>query len=162
METRHVVHPFAPIINASSKLLVLGSIPSVASVDGGFYYMHPRNRFWPLMSALLGEDFVAMTSGQKSQALLSRGIALYDAVCECDIVGSADGKLTGAVPTDIPALLAVSQINRVYCNGDKAYQTVIRRYPDLPVEVVRLPSTSPANAGSSFVQLLEQWKQIIE
>lgn len=162
MEVRHVVHPFKPILDENSRVLVLGSIPSVASVREGFYYMHGRNRFWPLMSALLGVDLTAATAEAKAAALKSRGIALYDAVYECDIAGSSDGKVSNVKPSDIPSLIAGSEIKRVFCNGERSYKTVKKYFPDLSVEVIRLPSTSPANAAVSLDALITEWRKVLE
>lgn len=91
-ETRHIVHPFAPVMDARCTVLILGSVPSVRSVEEGFYYMHPKNRFWPVIGALTGEDYAAMNFAARRAALTRHGIGLYDAVYECDIMLSSDAK----------------------------------------------------------------------
>ena len=89
-ETRHIVHPFAPVMDARCTVLILGSVPSVRSVEEGFYYMHPKNRFWPVIGALTGENYAALDFSARGAALTRHGIGLYDAVYECDIMLSSD------------------------------------------------------------------------
>lgn len=138
-------------------MLILGSFPSVASRNQGFYYGHPRNRFWPLMAQLLKAP-VPETIEAKTRLLLSHGIALYDALASCRVQGSLDANVKDEVPADLRPLLTAAPIQAIFCNGKKSYEVTKDRY-DLPV--FYLPSTSPANAAWSMERLKSQWQQIL-
>ena len=161
-QTRIVTHPFAPIIDADSKVLILGSVPSVKSVEQGFYYMNPRNRFWQVTSHIVGQDLTSMDSEGKSKTLIGAGIALYDSVYQCEIEGSKDSSVKVVVATDISKLTAGSQIKRVLCNGRLSYDTAKKYNPDWEDRLVLMPSTSPANAAKSLQSLIEIWGKEIE
>lgn len=160
MALRHVVHPFEPIIDERSRVLILGSVPSVASVERDFYYMHPQNRFWKLMSALLGEDLCHADKAEKISVLRQNRIALYDSVEECEILSSSDSKIKVIRPADIPSLLSKAEISRIFCNGNASYGYLVRFYPDLANMARKLPSTSPANAAFSLARLIDEWSVI--
>ena len=147
-ETRHIVHPFAPVMDARCTVLILGSVPSVRSVEEGFYYMHPKNRFWPVIGTLTGEDYAAMN--------------LYDAVYECDIMLSSDSKAKNIVPADIPALIGGTRVQRIFCNGALSYATLVKYHPSLEPMAEKLPSTSPANASYNMPRLIAAWQKICE
>lgn len=157
---RHIIHPFAPIINAQCRVLILGSVPSLRSTQEGFYYMHPQNRFWPIMGSITGQELCGMSLEDRRQALLAAYIGLYDAVYECDIANSSDAKAKNIIPADIPALISGTAVRSIFCNGALAYSTLMRHYPALGCAVSRLPSTSPANAAYSFERLLAAWQQV--
>lgn len=159
-ETRHIVHPFAPIIDSRCTVLILGSVPSVRSVGEGFYYMHPKNRFWPLLGALTGDDYSAMDFSARREALIRRGIGLYDAVYECDIMLSSDSKAKNIVPADIPALICGTRVQRIFCNGALSYAALTRHHPQLAAMAEKLPSTSPANAAYDMRRLMGAWEKI--
>lgn len=161
MQIRHVKHPFPPVIDSRSQILILGSVPSVKSVENNFYYMHPQNRFWRVLSLLFEQDLYGATIDERKNFLLSHNIALYDSVEECDILGSSDSHISNVVYADIPALLAKSVITHIYCNGKASYRHLINGYPSLPVAVSALPSTSPANAAFSLDRLVDEWKVIV-
>jgi hypoxanthine-DNA glycosylase len=161
MQSRHVVHSFPPIINAESEILILGSVPSVKSAQAGFYYMHPQNRFWRIMSAVTGEDLTSADNAIKTAALLKRRIALYDSVYECDIEGSSDSAVSNIVPADIPALISSAPIKKILCNGAFSYNTLTKAYPPLAAAAIKMPSTSPANASFSFDKLLRVWSDAL-
>ncbi len=151
-------HTFEPIYDENSKILILGSFPSVASREVDFYYGHPRNRFWPLIGKLLGEN-MPETPEEKTAYLKRHHIALYDAVASCDIKGSLDANMKDAVPQVLSPILDTAKIRVVIGNGTKAYDTA-----EVPegIPLIKLPSTSPANAAYSMERLLEHWKVILD
>lgn len=158
----HVVHGFAPVWDAHSRVLVLGTFPSVKSREEHFYYGHPRNRFWKLLAAVFG-DPEPQTVGEKKDLLLNSGVALWDVVRECDIRRSSDVSIRNAVPNDIRPILAGADIRAVYANGAKAKELYDRLIlPVTGLEAVRLPSTSPANAACPFSRLAEAWRILAE
>ncbi|MDE5601067.1 MAG: DNA-deoxyinosine glycosylase [Clostridia bacterium] len=158
---RHVKHPFAPIIDKHCRVLLLGSVPSVKSVENEFYYMHPQNRFWKLMSYLLNEDFVSADIRTRTTLLLKHNIALYDSVEECDIEGSSDTKIKNVIPSDIPSFLEIADIQHIFCNGAASYQYLTKFYPEYQSIATKLPSTSPANAKYTIPMLADEWNVIL-
>ena len=156
--SERIVHPFPPIYNSESRILILGSFPSTASRMQEFYYGHPRNRFWPLLAALLGEA-VPHSIQEKKQMLLHHYIALYDAVTACTITGSADARMQSIIPADLSGIFREAPIQAVFANGTKAYEVCIKQ---IGISAVKLPSTSPANARFGFEDILEAWKQLLE
>ncbi|MDR1138761.1 MAG: DNA-deoxyinosine glycosylase [Clostridiales bacterium] len=161
-QTRHIIHPFAPVVGTQCKVLILGSIPSVKSVEDGYPYAHPHNKFWRLMSDILGIDFALLNGNQRQQTLLAHDIALFDAILECDIVGSSDSTATNIIHTDILTLIAHTNISKILCNGTLSYRTVTRYNPNLSITVVRMPSTSPANATMTYQTLLSIWSNQLQ
>jgi mug G:T/U mismatch-specific DNA glycosylase len=155
--TERLIHPFAPVYNTESKILILGSFPSVASRAQEFYYGHPRNRFWPLLAALL-EVREPHSIEEKKYMLLQHHIALYDAVAACTLSGSADASMQSIVPTDLSGIFRTAPIQAVFANGSKAYEVCTKR---IGITAIKLPSTSPANARCRFEDLLISWKQIL-
>ncbi len=135
---------FAPVWDENSRILILGSFPSVKSREEGFYYGNRRNRFWGVVCGFFGEEIPDTVQG-KRDFLLRRGIALWDVVTSCEIVGSSDASIRGEKIADLPALLSRSKIGSVLCNGTKAYSLLIESFPSLAERAVLLPSTSPAN-----------------
>ena len=160
MQNRHVKHPFGAVIDSECKILILGSVPSVKSVENNFYYMHPKNRFWKVMSALLGVDLYSADIDTRKRVLLSHGIALYDSVEECDISGSSDSKISNVIPADIPNLIASTKISHIFCNGTASYANLLKYHPQLEAITTKLPSTSPANAACSLEKLIEAWRTL--
>lgn len=156
MNSVHAVG-FAPVWNGESRVLILGSFPSVKSRQEGFYYGNRQNRFWKVVCGYFGEEVPACIA-QKRDFLLRRGIALWDVVTECDIVGSADVSIRNAVVADVPALLAKSGVKEIWCNGGKAHELLVKAYPQLAECTKKLPSTSPANV--SFSQ--EAWRAALD
>lgn len=153
----HIVHGFDPVYDERSRVLVLGSLPSVMSRQQGFYYGHVQNRFWPLLARLFDEP-VPVTIEEKRALLLRRGIALWDVVRECDIRLSSDSSIRNPVPNDLTPILAAAPIRAIYTNGGKAKELYDRLLlPGTGIEAVRLPSTSPANAAWRMDDLAEQW-----
>ena len=156
----HVVHSFGPVFDENSRILILGSVPSVRSREMGFYYGHPQNRFWKVMSALLQEEIPDDIEGRRS-AMLRHGIALYDTVYSCDIRGSSDSSIRNIVPTDISEILNGSSILHIFCNGQRAGSLYRKYHLTLTgAERTVLPSTSPANAAWSLDRLIEAWSAV--
>ena len=153
-----VTHTFEPVYNSNSRVLILGTFPSVKSREGNFYYHHPQNRFWKLIAALVGKP-VPETIAQKIELLLRSGIAVWDVVAECDITGSSDASIRNVVPTDINRILDAADIVQIYANGAKAAQLYHKYLEPMTGRPARkLPSTSPANAAYSFERLKEEWR----
>ena len=157
-----VTHTIPPVFNASSKVLVLGSIPSPASRAQGFFYGHPQNRFWKVMAKVL-EWEVPTTIEEKREMLLKNHVAVWDVIASCSIVGSSDTSIKDVVVNDFSKILENSKVERIYVNGGKAYE-LYHKYAEkvTGIKAVKLPSTSPANAAWSLEKLTKTWKEIIE
>ena len=155
-------HLIPPVYDQNCRTLILGSFPSVASRRTMFFYGHPQNRFWRVLAAVFGAD-IPETREEKISLLLSRSIALWDVIESCDITGSSDSSIRNIIPNDIAGLAAKAPITRIFTNGTAAhklyqkYCAVTVGIPDNP-----LPSTSPANAACSLLQLIDSWKIIAE
>lgn len=161
MNAQAVSHPIAPVWDKGSKILILGSFPSVRSREVGFYYGHPQNRFWRVLAELLGTD-VPSDIPAKRELLLSQGIALWDVIASCRIIGSADKDITAAVPNDISAILRGADIGAIFTNGRTAAALYKRHIqPQTGRHAIYLPSTSPANAAWSLSRLCESWSIIL-
>ena len=151
-------HGFGPVFDAGSRVLILGSFPSVKSREVGFYYGHPQNRFWRVLGRILNDP--APDGIEERKAYLSRhGVALWDSVVSCEITGSADASIREPEPADLSLILLVSPVRAVFCNGALSY-SLLQKNETLPdgLPVFRLPSTSPANAAWSLDRLAEEWK----
>ena len=162
-----VTHTLQQIYNTKSKILILGSFPSVKSRETGFYYGHPQNRFWKVLSAVLRVN-TPVTTKEKTNMLLSHGIALWDVIASCDITGSSDSSIANVTANDLEPLILASNISVIYCNGHKAF-TLYEKYikPALSKKkiinpnAIELPSTSPANAAWSLDALINSWNRIL-
>lgn len=152
-----VVHPIPPVFDKNSKILILGSFPSVKSREAGFFYGHPQNRFWKTLAAVLGAD-CPCTIPEKKSFLLDSGIALWDVIRSCEISGSADSSIRNAEPNDFTGIFAAADIGAVFANGGAAYDLYKKFFPDRGI--TKLPSTSPANAAFSLERLIGEWKII--
>lgn len=155
----HVVHTFSPVYDERSRILILGSLPSVKSREMQFYYGHPQNRFWKLL-ALLTDSDTPTTIEEKKKLLLENRIALWDVIQSCDIIGSSDSTIKNVVPCDLKGLLNKTSIEKIFGNGAKACQ-LYQKYcqPACEREILPLPSTSPANAAFSLARLQEIWQK---
>ncbi len=162
MNMRHIKHPFPAVVDSKSRILILGSVPSIKSVENNFYYMHPKNRFWKVLSAIFGVDLYSATVDERISFLHENKIALYDSVEECDIEASKDSAISNVVPADIPSLVAKSEISHIFCNGKASLYYLLSAYPEYESITTLLPSTSPANAQFSLEKLIEAWKVIIK
>lgn len=157
-EYQYVEHEFDPVYNEESQVLVLGSLPSVKSREQGFYYGHPRNRFWKVVASVLGVP-EPLTIEEKKQMLLDGHVAVYDVIQNCEIVGSSDSSIRNVTPADIKSIVEHASIRAVFTNGKTAgrlYKKYQAAHIDLPM--IELPSTSPANAAFSLERLEEIWK----
>ena len=155
------VHPIAPVFAPDSRVLILGSFPSVLSRETCFYYAHARNRFWRVLSAVLAEP-LPDTVEEKRTLLLRHRIALWDVIASCEIDGSDDAIIRAVVPNDLCVITSCAQIERVFTNGgtaDRLYRKHCLVQTGIPAQ--RLPSTSPANAGCSLNQLVAAWRAIL-
>lgn len=154
-------HPFEPVWNEDSEILILGSFPSVKSRQNAFYYGHPQNRFWVVLASVLGQE-IPVTVEEKREFLLKNHIALWDVIASCDIAGSSDSSIRSAVVNPVGMLLKHAKIKRVFLNGAAA-EKLYNRYllPELGVPGFRLPSTSPANAVWSKEKLCQAWREIL-
>lgn len=157
-----VLHPIPPLYDERARVLILGSFPSVASRAAAFFYGHPQNRFWRVLAAIYGFP-TPETVAEKTAFLHQNGIALWDVIASCRIIGSADSSITEVQANDLRPLLAASPIERIFVNG-KTAQKYYNRYilPELGIPAVCLPSTSPANAAYSLDRLIEAWRVITE
>ncbi|MCR5403897.1 MAG: DNA-deoxyinosine glycosylase [Butyrivibrio sp.] len=153
-----IVHPIEPIYYKDSKILILGSFPSVKSREEGFFYGHKQNRFWKVISGIFEED-EPKTIEEKKSLLLRNRIALWDVIQSCDIVGSSDSSISNVVPNDLSRILSAADIRAIFVNGKTALK-YFNRYtePLIKRPAICLPSTSPANAAWSLEKLLEVWK----
>ena len=151
----------APVVARGTRLVVLGSFPGVASLAAQQYYGHPRNQFWPILSALWGIDLVALPYGRRLAELKRRGLGLWDVYAACRREGSLDAAIEDAVPNDLPRLLrAAPALEAVAHNGgESARAMAVTRA--LGVAVYRLPSTSPANASWSFERKRAAWHAVL-
>lgn len=161
MSRTHQVHEFGPVYDSNSEILILGSFPSVKSREVKFYYGHPQNRFWKLLSVLYEEN-EPLTIPEKKAFLMMHHIALWDVIASCDIKGSSDSSIMNASVNDISIILNAAEIKAIYANGKKA-ESLYKKYiePVTKRKITGLPSTSPANAACSMERLKECWKQIL-
>lgn len=155
-----VQHPFPPLYDSRSEILILGSFPSVKSREQRFFYGHPQNRFWRVTSAVFGCE-VPQTIEEKRAFLLEHHVALWDVIASCEITGSSDSSIRNVQPNDLTPILAAADIRQIYVNGDTAAKYYDKyQKPVLLREAVRLPSTSPANAAWSLARLIAAWQVI--
>ena len=153
-------HPFPPLYDENSKILILGSFPSVKSREQLFFYGHPQNRFWKVTSAVFGVK-TPNTIQEKKDFLLSCNIALWDVIASCDIQGSSDSSIRDVTANDLSPILSNSKVERIFTNGkpaDKFYKKYT--FKTTGIQATCLPSTSPANAAWSVEKLTEAWKII--
>ena len=152
-----IVHPIEPVYDSHSRVLILGSFPSVKSREAAFFYGHPQNRFWKVLAAVFHRA-VPVTVDEKRSLLLDEGVALWDVIASCEIRGSSDSSIKNAVPNDLTPIFETANIDAIYVNG-KTAEKYYKKYL-LPVtgrKALCLPSTSPANAAWNLEQLVESW-----
>jgi len=155
-----ITHPFPPVYDETSRVLILGSFPSVKSRETAFFYGHPQNRFWKVLAAVFHRE-LPLTVAEKRQMLLECGVALWDVLAACEITGSADHSIRDAVPNDIGEILRNADIRCIFVNGKTAERYYNRYLRDaVGRDAICLPSTSPANAAWSLERLIEQWSVI--
>ena len=157
-----LIHPIAPVFNSSSRVLILGSFPSVKSREEGFFYGHPQNRFWRVTSTVFGED-VPLSIEEKKSFLLRNHLALWDVIGSCEIEGSSDSSIRNVTVNDISVILDAADIKDIFLNGKKAFQLYQKYlYPVIDREGICLPSTSPANAMWRPDDLIRAWSVIAD
>ena len=150
---------FAPAINENSKILILGSMPGIKSLEESQYYAHPQNRFWKVMSVLCNKDLVSMDYQARIQTLLDNNFALWDVIKSCSRIGSLDSAIENEKPNNIKYLLKkYPNIKTIYLNGNKSYSAFKKYFPELLPLCIKMPSTSPANARFQMDALLKEWK----
>ena len=155
-----LTHPIPPVYDSHSRILILGSFPSVKSRETGFFYGHPQNRFWKVTAAVF-EDEVPVTIPEKKAFLLRHRIALWDVLAACEITGSSDASIKNAVPNDLSPILSTADIGQIFVNGRTA-EKIYKKYtePLTGRPCLCLPSTSPANAAWSVERLVKAWEII--
>ena len=175
---QHIEHGFEPVFDERSRVLMLGSFPSVLSRANAFYYGNPQNRFWRVMAACLGAPVppnegdpladgtpatLDASIAAKRFMLLDGGVALWDVIESCDIKGSSDASIKNVVPADIERITGNAPIELVVCNGGTAgrlYKRYLQERTGLSAVV--LPSTSPANAAWRLERLVERWREAVD
>lgn len=155
-----VLHNIPPVYDENSRILILGSFPSVKSRQTEFFYGHPQNRFWRVTAAVFGCE-VPQTVVEKKRFLLENGIALWDVAASCEIEGSADSTMKNVVPNDLSVILSSADIQRIFVNGRTA-EKYYNKYLlcKTGITPVCLPSTSPANAAKNIDELIGEWRII--
>ena len=155
-----LIHPIPPVYDAHSRVLLLGTFPSPYSRETGFYYGHPQNRFWRVLSDILRES-CPNTIEEKKALLLRRHIALWDVLHSCVIQGASDASIRKPVPNDITSLLREADIRAIFATGAKA-NALYQRYcePQTGIACRRLPSTSAANCQVSYAALCAAYAEI--
>ena len=156
-----IEHPIEPVFDQNSRILILGSFPSVKSREVKFFYGHPKNRFWKVIAAVYGEKAPDSIEEKKS-FLLRNHIAVWDVIKSCDIEGSADSSIKNVVPNDLNRILNQAEIEHIFLNGKKAEQ-LYKKYMEKEInrKAECLPSTSPANAAWSLKRPVAEWKKIL-
>ena len=155
-------HPFPPLFDADSEILILGSFPSVKSREQRFFYGHPQNRFWRVTAAVFQAD-VPQTIEEKRAFLLRHHIALWDVIASCEISGSSDSSIRNVIPNDLTPIFRTAQIRQIFVNGGTAAKYYDRyQRQTLGRAAVRLPSTSPANAAWSLERLVAAWHILLD
>ena len=150
-------HPFPPLFDKDSRLLILGSFPSVMSRETMFFYGHPQNRFWKVIASIFDEK-VPSSIDEKRELILKNHLALWDVIAECEIEGSSDASIKNAKANDLSVILKNAPIQKIIVNGktaEKAYNKYIE--PVTGIKAVVLPSTSPANAAWTLDRLVDAW-----
>lgn len=155
-----IVHPIPPVFDEKSEILILGSFPSVKSRETEFFYGHPQNRFWRVLTAICGGE-LPTTNEVKTEFLLKNKIALWDVIASCEIDGSADSTIKNVIPNDLSTILDTANIRRIFVNG-KTAEKYYKKYSEKKTGMTAtcLPSTSPANAAYSLEKLIHNWREI--
>ena len=163
-EYEHIRHCFEPVYDENSRVLILGSFPSVKSRSQGFYYGHPQNRFWKVLPVIMGYDIDYLKNADirdKISFLIKNNIAVWDVIESCDIIGSSDSSIKNVIPADIECIIKQSKINTIVTNG-KLAGTLYDKYfgEKIKIKHMTLPSTSPANAAYNMEKLTERWSVV--
>ena len=159
--TERIQHPFGPLFNGNSRVLILGSFPSVKSREQQFFYGHPQNRFWKVIAALYHTE-TPVTIPEKKELILRSGLALWDTIASCTVTGSSDASIRDVRANDLSVILDHSPIRKICCNGKTSWQLYEKWIrPQTGREALCLPSTSPANAQWTLEKLTEAWSVIL-
>lgn len=157
-----IIHPIPPVFDKDSKILILGSFPSVKSREEAFFYGHPQNRFWKVLAGIFNEK-LPQTTDEKREFLLRNHIAVWDVIGSCDIIGSSDASIRNVTANDISIILKEADIRLICVNGKTAYKYYLKyTEPKVNRSAICLPSTSPANAVWDTAGLIEAWKSVIK
>lgn len=162
MTKKKVIHPLDPIFDKDCEILLLGSIPSVKSREENFYYAHPKNRFWKVLSKVY-ESNHPINNEEKIEFLLNHHIAIWDVIHSCNIKNSSDASITNVKVNNIKKLIKSTKIKRIFTLGKTA-----KKYYDkyclsnTKIEAISLPSTSPANATYSLEKLVIEYKKALK
>ena len=162
MEVKHVTHEsIPPFINEESKILILGSLPSIKSREDGFFYAHPQNRFFKAVAGVF-EEPEPKTINERKMFLLKHHIALYDVIYECDICGSSDSSIKNVKAIDLVSILKkYPNIKKIFTTGKKSKELYDKYLlPQVKMEAISLPSSSAANATMTIEQLIEEYQKI--
>lgn len=152
-------HTIDPVYDKNSRILILGSFPSVKSRETNFFYGHPQNRFWKVVSAV-ADDKTPESVEEKKEFLIRNHIAVWDVIKSCDIEGSSDSSIKNVTPNDISAIMKKTAVKKIFANGGAAY-ALFKKY-NSSYDVQKLPSTSPANAAYSLQRLISEWSVLKE
>lgn len=155
-ETVHLEHPFGPIYDKDSRVLILGSFPSVISRKKSFYYANRANRFWKVMAEIYGEEITDPVS-----FVHAHHIALWDVIASCTITGSSDASIRDVIVNDVESLVKLTKIETVFTTGSKAAK-LYENYVVCSKEHIALPSTSGANARMKLDDLVKAYTIIKE
>lgn len=155
-----VTHTFLPVFNHQSRILILGTIPSPKSREQGFYYGHPRNRFWPVLAAVLQED-IPNTPKEREQFALQNHIALWDILQQCEIEKASDSSIRHGIPNDLSPIFNTAPLKAVFTTGTTAFRLYKQYYGHSPFPPQLLPSPSPANARQHFDALVKSYQCIL-
>jgi len=158
---KRIFHELPKIYSKESKVLILGSFPSVKSRKVSYYYGNKMNRFWKVLSDIFKEE-ISDQNDLRTEFILRHNLALWDVIESCEIVGSSDSSINNVKVNDIKSISTNSNLRLIVCNGNKAYDLYQKYVKDVDIPVVKLPSTSPANAGWSLERLCEQYKVILD
>ncbi len=157
-----ITHTIPPCYDSHSRILILGTMPSPKSREYGFYYGHPQNRFWKIISDLL-EKPLPTTNQEKQNLLLQNQIALWDVLKSCEIDGASDSSIQNPIPNNLSEILSNSQVHTIFTTGAKAYQLYEKYcFPQTKIPAISLPSTSPANCRTSYQQLKAAYQILLD
>ncbi|MCI8670030.1 MAG: DNA-deoxyinosine glycosylase [Lachnospiraceae bacterium] len=163
-EYEHISHCFKPVYDENSKVLILGSFPSVKSRIQGFYYGHPQNRFWKVLPMIMGYDVDYLKHAEvrdKISFLLKNNIAVWDVIESCDIIGSSDSSIKNVIPADIEGIIKQTEITAIFTNGKLAGRLYDKYFGEkIKINHLTLPSTSPANAAYNMEKLTKIWSVV--
>lgn len=156
MNTR-IDHPIKPVYDSNSRILILGSFPSVKSREEMFFYGHKQNRFWKILANIFDEE-VPVNIEEKRSLLLRNKVAVWDVIASCSIEGSSDASIKDVTANDLSIIFETADIKQIFCNGTKSYE-LYEKYIENNIgrKAVKLPSSSPANAAWSLEKLVKEW-----